>query len=112
MQENRREELLGERVASFVDEITRGPFKCLHGYDGEVWSAIDDVAKYYRIVDGAREGLQGKVVLEEEFSIWAAEKARFEREDVRKAVFKVAAYDGCPEELKEQLVSYAELLTK
>lgn len=97
-----------------LDSYTLAWYKreCDPGYDGEAWSAINDIAKYGHIVDKTRKKLEGKVVLEEEFSIWAAEKARFEREDVKKAVLKVAAYDGCPEELKEQLVSYIGLLTK
>lgn len=97
-----------------LDSYTLAWYKreCDPSYDGEAWSAIDDNAKYYRIVETTREKLKGKVVLEEEFSIWDAEKARIERDDARKAALKVAAYDGCPEGLKEQLESYAELLAK
>ena len=97
-----------------LDGYTLGWSKreCASNYDGKAWSAIDDVAKYRHIVAETREKLKDKVVLEEEFSIWAAEKARIERDNVRKAALKVAAHDGCPEGLKEQLESYAELLAK
>lgn len=95
-----------------LDSYTLAWYKreCDSDYDGEAWSAIDDTAKYCHIVETIRDKLKGKVVLEEEFFIWADEKARVERGDARKAALKVAAYDGCPDELKEQLESYAELL--
>lgn len=70
-----------------------------------------EIEKTCHIVTATREKLKDKVVLEQEFFIWAAEKARIERNNARKATtLKVAAYDGCPEGLKEQLESYAELL--
>ena len=95
-----------------LDSYTLAWYKreCDSDYDGEAWSAIDDTAKYYHIVETTRDKLKGKAVLEEEFFIWADEKARIERSDARKAALKVAAYDGCPEELKEQLMGFAELL--
>lgn len=101
---------LNQAVVDFVARITRGPFKCLRDYGCEAWSAIGDTAKHCRIVEITRDKLKSRVVLEEEFSIWADEKDRIERDNTRKAALKVAAYDGCPDGLKEQLMSYAELL--
>lgn len=97
-----------------LDSYTLAWYKCEcdPNYDGEAWSAIDDTAKYYHIVEATRDKLKDNIVLEEEFSIWAGEKARIGRDDARKAALKVAAYDGCPDELKERLESYAELLAK
>ncbi len=93
-----------------LDSYTLAWYKreCDPDYDGEAWSAIDDNVKYFHIVSEMRQKLKGKIVLEEEFSIWAAEKARIEQTNARKAALKVAAYDGCPEELRKQLVRFSD----
>jgi len=81
--------------------------ECDAQYDGEAWSSIDDVAKYGTIEGRIREKLQGKNALLAEFVIWAEEKARAERDDARRAALKVAAFDECPDALKEQLEAFA-----
>lgn len=95
-----------------LDSYTLAWYKreCDPDYDGEAWSAIDDNAKYFCIVRGVRQKLQGKVVLEEEFSIWAEEKRRIEISDLKKAAVKISSYSGCSDALKKQLTSFAKHL--
>ena len=81
--------------------------ECASDYDGEAWSAIDDVRKYYRIQNDIRTKLEGENVLLAEFDIWTDEKARAERSEVRKAALRVAGYEECPTELKTQLEEFA-----
>lgn len=81
--------------------------ECDKDYDGEAWSAIDDIKKYSRIQNNIRKKIQGESVFLDEFAIWQEEKARSERNEIKKAALKVAAFDECPAALKEQLTAFA-----
>jgi len=93
-----------------LDSYTLAWYKreCDTQYDGEAWSSIDDIVKYARITESIRQKLNRENVLLAEFGIWQEEKERINTNMARKAALKVASYDGCPSDLREQLARFSD----
>lgn len=84
--------------------------ECDSGYDGEAWSSIDDIAKYFHIVENTRSKVKGASPFLAEFGIWKRETDRAERRELKKWADKIAECEECPLELKNALRDFASIL--
>lgn len=84
--------------------------ECDSGYDGEAWSSIDDIAKYFHIVENTRSKVKGASPFLAEFGIWKRETDRAERRELKKWADKIAECGECPLELKNALRDFASIL--